>query len=356
MNDAKPPEEGFYLGGREVESPLMNAAGSINGTSEENIITEVKELAKTAIGAIKIGSITIPEQAGVGIWEYDDTTKETHNYMGLPNLGKERALKLIPKLLSIAHEADKQLWVSVSPVHNPKYGSSVEQATELVYSFLETDVDKVEVNTACPHQEGEAGSLIPIMGYNVDAMRELAEDLSFSVGATQRNRLAAKEPPDLSQRHEDWLGIMVPDYLKEMKKPWLPEVAEIFKQSKVFSALVASNTIPNQKQIGGRMASLSGFSDRVRIIGREQQNSWELKVGNDMEIISSLGVGSGREMAYRLRKTSAKIGTVAVEGVSFLWRIDKMKFEKAMTWGERVTEMLEGFSKAVSGEEEPQVL
>ena len=46
----------FKLVTTEVETPLVNAAGSINGTSSEQILRQVETLAATAIGAITVGS------------------------------------------------------------------------------------------------------------------------------------------------------------------------------------------------------------------------------------------------------------------------------------------------------------
>ncbi len=54
----------YELSGYELESPLINAAGSVNGPDIERILHEVDVLASTGIGAITIGSFTVPRQEG----------------------------------------------------------------------------------------------------------------------------------------------------------------------------------------------------------------------------------------------------------------------------------------------------
>lgn len=306
-------EASWGLAGYELHSPLVNAAGSVNGTSEENIIREVTDLADTGIGAITWGSITIPEQAGKGIWQYDPETKEMYNFMGLPNVGEARGLKLLPKLLSIAHEKGKPLNISVSPTHSPEHGTSIQQAVRLAHSFLEGGADMVEINGSCPHIGSSESVTIPIMGYDLEAVDELNEELYFHVGSG--HPLGFKPPPELKPYHEAWLDIKVPDYLKNQSEDWLPSAAKILRGRNVFRFIVASNTIPNQKEIQGHMASLSGGSRRVKIIGRQQLLGWYQELDDAMDVVSVLGVDSGKEGAYRMMA-----GAVAIGGVTFLWR------------------------------------
>lgn len=332
MNVAEkdPLQPPYILAGFEIPSPLVNAAGSINGTSEENIIREVKTLAATGIGAIKVGSITIPEQEGVGLWQYDENTEEMLNYMGLPNVGRERGVRLVKELASIAHETGKPLIVSVSPVASQEYGSSVRQAANLIYAFMETEADMIELNTSCPHLGAAGQQHPPVLGHDLEAMEELSDELYSAVGSNRP--LGIKPPADLHQYHESWLGFKVPEYLKDLKKPWLPSFAKILRERKVFAYIEPSNTIPNQKNMREFIASLSGSSQRVKILGRQQLNNYELELGDCMDIVSTLGVDSGREMVYRKR-----LGATAVSIHTRLWR--------TQDWGKAVTDVLEEYTE-----------
>ncbi len=92
----------YELVGVELESPLINAAGSINGSSAEKILQEVTLLADTAIGAVTAGSFTVPSQEGneakfgAPVYYHDPVTKKTYNSMGLPNIGEKQAVDIAP--------------------------------------------------------------------------------------------------------------------------------------------------------------------------------------------------------------------------------------------------------------------
>src|ERR1700757_4275277 len=105
----------YKFAGHKIETPLVNAAGSINGTNPELIRKEARTLAETAIGAITIGSFTVPRQEGnearfgSPTYYYDQDTQATYNSMGLPNIGLESAKGIMPDILKIAHDNGKPL-------------------------------------------------------------------------------------------------------------------------------------------------------------------------------------------------------------------------------------------------------
>jgi dihydroorotate dehydrogenase len=328
-NSLLPP---YNLVGHELDWPLINAAGSINGTSEENIIREVKILAATGIGAITKGTITIPERLGSGPPGYyiDKNTLDMYNNMGLPNIGIRRAKKLASKVVAIAHEKGKPAIISASAASYEGAPTAVEQAVQLAEELLETDYDLIEINAGCPHIRDQKGRYEPILGHSYEAVDDLCAELYERVGETGR------------------LVIKVP-YIneKEQEKNLVSNTAEALRRWKVFSALVTSNTIPRLrpvddkgepifKDIEGNLASLSGYSESVRAAGRNQLNMWQLELGDEnIDIISTLGVGSGREMAYRMR-----LGAVATAGVYFLW--------KDTDWKKSVEAMLQEFHTEIS--------
>ncbi|MBX4197490.1 hypothetical protein KW801_02965, partial [Candidatus Saccharibacteria bacterium] len=226
----------YRLVNNPVETPLVNAAGSINGTSKELIVREVEKLADTAIGAITVGSFTVPEQAGNEVkyggpvYYHDKETGTTYNSMGLPNIGLREAKLLVPELLKRAHEAGKPLIVSVSPTQaTAETGNTFEQTIKLVYEMQLADADLIEVNTSCPNVVTEGGGRKPILGYDLEGMRQLVSELA-----------------PWTSTHDSKVGVKLPPYLSEEEKNIVPELAKLFKERRVFGFVVTSNTIPGQ--------------------------------------------------------------------------------------------------------------
>jgi dihydroorotate dehydrogenase len=143
------PNPNFKLVTTEIETPLVNAAGSINGTSSELILREVETLADTAIGAITVGSFTVPEQLdnevkfGSPTYYHDRETGSTYNSMGLPNIGLDAAKRLMPEVISRAWDKGKPVIASVSPTQSSPEngGNAFEQVKQLVEGLLETEAD-----------------------------------------------------------------------------------------------------------------------------------------------------------------------------------------------------------------------
>jgi dihydroorotate dehydrogenase (NAD+) catalytic subunit len=312
---------GFQLAGHELESPLVNAAGSINGVSVEGILREVNDLTQTGIGAITVGSFTVPPQAGnearfgAPVYYYDAETRTTYNSMGLPNIGIEAAVRVSPALTARAHERGKIVIYSGSPTHAPEHGNSIDQAARLAYDLLETDADLVEVNVSCPNIVTSSNSGTPILGYDLESMEALLTRLEAEVGNTGR------------------LGLKLPPYLSTEGRLLVPQLAALIQRRHVFRFLVTSNTIPNQipHHAGGRpilavpegKGGMSGPSTKE--VGREQLVLW--RQHTDLDMISTLGVDSGKELNHRLH-----LGANAAGGVTFLWQ--------STNWKATITKML----------------
>lgn len=312
---------GYQLAGHELESPLVNAAGSINGVSVEGLLREVSDLAQTGVGAITVGSFTVPPQAGnearfgAPVYYYDAETGTTYNSMGLPNIGLEAAVRVSPALTTHAHERGKRVIYSGSPTHAPEHGSSVDQAARLAYELLGTDADLVEINVSCPNVVSEGGGRKPILGYDLESMEELLARLDAEVGDTRR------------------LGLKLPPYLSAEDKLLVPRIAALIRGRRVFRFLVTSNTVPNQAPrdadsrpllaVPGGKGAMSGPSTKE--VGREQLVLW--RQHTDLDMISVLGVDSGQELNRRLQ-----LGANAAGGVTFLWQ--------STNWKAAITEML----------------
>jgi dihydroorotate dehydrogenase len=327
----------YQFGGADIDSPLVNAAGSINGTSIENILHEVDELAATGIGAITVGSFTVPRQEGNVITYgepvyYHDTEKGlTYNSMGLPNIGLDEAILMAHEIARRGDAGGKPVIFSVSPtLPSEEIGRPSEQAALLTYRFFdEAVVEFVELNVSCPNVVAEDGSRKPMLGYDLEGMAELIDAIREQVG-----------------RPSGGLGIKLPPYLTDEQKALMPEVATAIMDSKLFSFITTANTIPNQVpkdaagedilSVPGGAGGMSGPGTNE--IGREQLKLWKNLVGDRLEIISTLGVDTGRELAVR-----KLMGAVAAGGVTFLWQ--------NQNWKEAVTRVLSDYAEAMEQEE-----
>lgn len=316
----------YKLAGHTIETPLVNAAGSINGTNPELILQEISTLADTAIGAITVGSFTVLPQAGNEaafggpVYYHDHTTGATYNSMGLPNIGVEAAKKLMPEILARAHDRGKPVIVSVSPTQATRQiGDPFEQIVRLVYEMQLADVDFIEVNTSCPNVVTAGGGRKPMLGYDLEGMHELV------------NRIAP-----WSGTIDSKVGVKLPPYMTDEEKAIVPPLAALFKKKRAFGFAVTANTIPNQialDEAGNPILSVpegkGGMSGpATKAVGREQLILWREELGDEIEIISTLGVDSGRELGMR-----RQLGASAASGVTFLW-------ESNGNWGRAVTNVI----------------
>jgi len=319
----------YQLSGVELDSPLINAAGSINGPSAESILREVDMLARTGIGAITVGSFTVPRQDGneakygSPTYYHDPIEGRTYNSTGLPNIGLEATLVLAPAIIKRLHDNGKPVIFSGSPTTSPDTSSSVEQAQKLVYEFLQAGADLVELNVSCPNVVTKGGGRKPIMGYDLESMAELIDVLAAEVGEGHK------------------IGVKFPPYLSDEEKLLIPAIAKLLKAKNVCSFLVTANTIPNQiarnadgspiLTVPNGAGGMSGPATKE--VGREQLRLWNEQTGGSIDIVSALGVDSGKEVQVR-----RSLGAVAAEGVTFLWESDN--------WASKVSAVLHDFADA----------
>lgn len=323
----------FSLVGHEIETPLLNAAGAINDAGEERILQEVELLASTAIGAITVGSFTVHERIGNEasfggpVYYHDAQTGATYNSMGLPNIGLSAAVRLMPEIVRRAHARGKPVIASVSPTEaTVEIGNTFEQAVRLVGELQKTDVDLIEFNSSCPNVITEDGGRKPLLGYDLAGMERLVIELGRIVGT-----------------HNARLGIKLPPYLLDQEVQLVPALAALLREYPVFAFLVTSNTIPHRVardnagqpilRVPGGVGGMSGPATRE--VGRQQLQLWHSHVGSEIEIISTLGMDSGRELAARIQ-----LGATAAGGVTFLW--------ESSHWGRAVTEVVSEWAETLA--------
>ncbi len=321
----------YTLAGFELETPLVNAAGSVSGMNLEQILRDVNTLRRTAIGAITAGSFTIPEQAGNEaefggpVYYHDPKTGATYNAMGLPNTGLVVAQELLPEIVAMAHENDKPVIASVvTTLPSPTIGGDVEQLVTLVRGLQASGVDMIEVNPGSPNTVLKNGGRKPSLGHDLAGMERLVAELEPLAGPARPK-----------------LGFKLPPYLTEQQKAMVPDLARLFRARRIFDFLVVCNSIPNQRPLDengrpilavpGGLGGMSGPATKQT--GREQLQMWKPLVGDAIDIVSALGVESGKEMAIR-----RELGAAAAGGVTFL--------SERRDWGPAVTDMVSQWAEA----------
>ena len=311
------------LGEVELETPIVAAAGLINGPEPRRLLRDVQTLAETAIGAITVGSWTIPPQAGNAARYgeptdyFDRASGEMTNSLGLPNLGLEVGEKLVPELIDSAD--GKPVIFSVSPtLSETAIGDSVEQSLTLVRRLFAAGADWVELNVSCPNLIDRAGGREPIMGHDPETMSKLAE------------ALAAEPDADLLARG---LGLKLPAYIGTEELINSERIKTAIRQAPI-GFIVTSNTIPGQRpvdQYGQPRLSVpggigAGSGPATKAEGRRQLAGWLVRLP-ETPILSGLGVFDGQEVAFR-----RALGAVAVEMHTRFWQ--------SSNWQRTLTEVL----------------
>ncbi len=313
--------------GNQLDSPLINAEGSINGTVKDEIVNRVKILSKTGIGAITLGSVTILPQAGNAArygdptYYHDPETGLTYNAMGLPNIGFDQAAVLITQLSEIAHDHGKPLFLSVSPsAESVEFGGDTIRQSELLVSrgIYLSEIDGLIYNGSCGNIFLETGERKSILGYDLKRMEDLVDKLTPIV------------------RGYGKLGFKFPPYLSAEQLEIVPKLADLFNSSDVFSFVITSNTIPGHvaldksgnpiMKVPGGIGSMSGPG--AAKVGKQQLEMWRSLLKPEIEIGAELGIYDGRELGHRVHRLGASFGG----GVSFLWQSEN--------WGAAVTKML----------------
>ena len=123
-----------------LKSYLFNASGP-RCTSE----IELNDLAQCDSAAIMTKSCTLLPREGNAEPRYQALPLGSVQSMGLPNLGYQAYLDMLPRLKS----ANKPIVVSIS-------GFSIADNRIMVSAFQQSDADLIEVNFSCPNIEGKA--------------------------------------------------------------------------------------------------------------------------------------------------------------------------------------------------------
>lgn len=214
---------------------LMNGAYIGSKTLED-----VETLAKSAAGAIVIGSISIKPRAanpGQGYWRHKERFYSLNSY-GLPNGGLPYFKEHLPRMVEVAHAHRKPLVANV-------VGFSKEDFEVLIKLAQDAGADMVELNFGCPNvwDDGQQKSII---SYHPSLMKEI---LDYIANLKPTIKLCVKISP------------LPPDLLHE--------VADVIGKSGAVEAVTATNSYPNASVSSGTAAgstqtiTLAGLSGRA---------------------------------------------------------------------------------------------
>lgn len=154
--DAQPVDLSTSIAQIPLANYIFNASGP-RCTSEEELIA----IARSESAAIMTKSCTILPREGNAEPRYQSLPLGSVQSMGLPNLGYEQYLAMLPKLKA----AQKPIVVSIS-------GFSIADNITMVSAFQQSDADLIEVNFSCPNIEGK-----PQVGYDFEQTEQALQQL-----------------------------------------------------------------------------------------------------------------------------------------------------------------------------------
>lgn len=192
---------------------IGNAAGTAHTTED------VRRLAESAVTRITVVITKEKREGNRGeTYYFDPATHTSLNSIGLRNEGMEwyHAAGKLRRMVEIAHDAGKELWVSVA-------GFSPAEFVELSEVCFLCGADGVELNLGCPNIH-DGGVSKPIFSYHPEQVEAVLDQMEYF--AFKRQRIGIKLSP-------------VPDSI-------IKKLAPIIRQS-VVTEIVAINTEPHQE-------------------------------------------------------------------------------------------------------------
>ncbi len=271
------------VAGMSLAHPLMNAAGTCK------TLEHVRELARSAVSAIMLGSMTIEDRAGntgINWW-----TSKTHslNTLGLPNRGIAYFQDVLPEMVAIAHGEGKLLIVSVAGFSPEQYGILTEVA-------IGCGVDAVEENFGCPNVWGRDGTQKRITCFDPELTALTLEQIKRCVGLD----------------HHIWVKV------SPFSDPFaLAQTASVLAQSQVVRAVTSMNTFPNAfgyEQNKSAIAASEGFAGlsgpAIKLIGLGQIRQLRKALPSHIPVIGVGGITHGEDI-WQYRDSGAAAVQVA---------------------------------------------
>ena len=134
---------------------IMNGAGPVKR------LDQVIELARTPVTDITVGSITTEVRTGnIGeVYYFHPAEHWSVNAWGVPSIGKEAWIKMLPDMVKAAHDGGKRLRASVAIF-------DINEDSGLAADCFACGVDEVEINIGCGNNWGTDGRQKPIPSYH----------------------------------------------------------------------------------------------------------------------------------------------------------------------------------------------
>ncbi|MFA4928338.1 MAG: tRNA-dihydrouridine synthase [Patulibacter sp.] len=271
------------LAGLPLEHPLFNAAGTAK------TVAEVERLARSAVSAVTVGSITSAPRDGNAGEVFTARDAYAVNALGMPNRGAAFYREALPEMAAITRDAGKPLIVSVA-------GFSPEEYGELTALSASSGADLVELNLGCPNVWND-GTQHRIASFDPELVaRSVASAVEASGGVPVGAKLSPLSDPTL-----------------------LAEVAAALVDSGV-RFVVSCNTFPNGLALrpDGRSAidveygGVSGSAMKPIALGQVGQLRRLLPAGIDL--VGAGGVRRGGDI-----DDFRHAGAVAVGAATLFW-------------------------------------
>ena len=260
-----------HIGQLPFDSYIFNASGPLC-TSEEELI----RLAGSASAAVMTKSCTILPREGNAEPRYQALPLGSIQSMGLPNLGYQAYLEMLPRL---KQASNKPLVVSVS-------GFSVADNVTMVKAFQSSCADLIEVNFSCPNIEGK-----PQLGYDFEQTERALE----AICQLGDKPIGLKLPPYFDFSH----FITMADIIKKFPVSFITCINSV-GNTLVIDAETETAIIKPKGGFGG----LCG--DYIKPIGLANVRAFRQLLPDNIDIIGVGGIKTGTDaFEYLLAGASA---------------------------------------------------
>lgn len=269
------------LAGVALEHPLLNAAGTVRSPDD------VERMARSAVAAVTVGSITLQARSGNQGEVYAPREGYSINALGMPNRGADFYREALPKMVATVHAAGKPLIASVAGFCPEEYG-------ELARLVADAGADLVELNLGCPNvwEEGEQHRIMSFDPTLIAQSVAAAAEVTAPIGV----KLSPLSDPVLLQ-----------------------EVAAVLADSPV-RFVVSCNTFPNGLTLrpDGRPAIDVGFGGvsgpAMKPIALGQVAQLRAALPAEIDLVGTGGVRQGADIDDLLG-----VGAVAVGAATAFW-------------------------------------
>ena len=278
------------IAGITISTCIMNAAGARCVTAEE-----LEAIGGSCAGAIVTKSMTRHARDGNPTPRYVALTHGSINSMGLPNLGYQAYIDLIPRL----KEFEKPLMASIA-------GFSPDEFIEIVTAIDAVHPDLIEINLSCPNLKGH-----PQIAYDFEA----AEQLLTRLRRITNHPMGTKLPPYFDPVHHDRMAHI----LTRCRVDFISVINSIGNGLVIDSETNAVVIKPN-----GGFGGLGGTI--IKPVALANVRAFALRFDRRIPIIGVGGIATGQDIYEHLLAgaSAVQIGTAFVdEGPQIFGRLEQ---------------------------------